>query len=152
MTCQQPYSISTDLIGFDLQRVHQWLSTDAYWSKGIPFDTVARAFEGSLSFGLFHEADGQVGVARMVTDKATFAYLADVYIAPGHRGQGLGKTLMDYIMSHEDLQGLRRMMLATSDMHPLYRKYGFTDLSKPDLLMERVIPDIYVQMEAELKP
>lgn len=148
MTCLPPYSIITDLSLFDLKRVHHWLSVDAYWSKDIPIETVVTAFENSLAFGLFHESDGQVGVARMVTDKATFAYLADVYIVATHRGRGLGKALMDDIMAHENMQGLRRMMLATSDMQPLYRKYGFSDLRKPELLMERVDPEIYARMEA----
>lgn len=143
MTCPVGYYVSTDLYAFNMPLVHQWLSEDAYWSEGIPFDVVERSFKESLAFGLFHETDGQVGVARMITDKATFAYLGDVYITPKHRGFGLGAVLMDQIMAHPDLQGLRRMMLATSNMRPLYKKYGFTALDDPEIIMERVDRDIY---------
>lgn len=133
------YYIGTEVSAFDFTRIHHWLSTDAYWSMGIPLDTVKKAFDHSLSFGVFHRTEGQVGVARMISDTATFAYLADVYIVADHRGQGLGTFLMDTIVAHPDLQGLRRQMLATNDMHSLYRKYGFADLAKPDILMEKVM-------------
>ena len=132
------YQVSTDPNDFNLERVHRWLSQDAYWSKGISLDIVARAFANSLAFHLIHNTDGQVGVARMITDRATYAYLADVYIVPIHRGRGLGALLLDTITAHPDLQGLRRQLLATSDMHGLYAKYGFTALSKPEILMEKL--------------
>jgi len=137
-----PYYISSDLADFELKRVHGWISA-TYWARDIPFDILKRSFENSLSFGLFHDVDGQVGCARMITDRATFAYLGDVYIAEEARGQKLGRWLMDAIMAHPDLQGLRRMMLATSDMHALYRQVGFTELSKPEIMMEIAVPDIY---------
>lgn len=141
--CRGDYEIKTDVAVFDLVRVHGWLSNDAYWSPGIPLQVVEKAFSNSLAFGVFHASQGQVGVARMITDQATFAYLADVYIDRQHRGQGLGKWLIAAIMTHPALQGLRRMMLATSDMHALYREFGFGELAKPELLMEQVNPDVY---------
>jgi len=143
-----PFFMSTNYADFDMDRVFQWLSHEAYWSKGIPRTTLERSFENSLAFGLFHESEGQVGVARMVTDKAVFAYLADVFIAKNYRGFGLGQWLMEVILQHPDLQGLRRMLLATSDMHALYRKFGFSDAHGSKLLMEIVRPDIYQKSEA----
>lgn len=137
-----PYVICTNVIDFDFPKVHNWLS-NAYWSEGIPMETVVKAFTNSLAFGLFHRENGQVGCARMITDRATFAYLADVFIDESERGQKLGHWMMDVIMAHEELQGLRRIMLATSDMHPLYRQFGFTEPAKPEILMEKVVPDIY---------
>jgi len=125
-----------------MARVHRWLA-DSYWATEIPFDVVQRSFENSLCFGLFHKGDGQVGVARVITDRSTFAYLGDVFIAEAHRGGGLGDLLMQTIMAHSDLQNLRRMMLATWDMHPLYRKYGFGDIANPERLMEISNPEIY---------
>lgn len=138
----KPFFVSTKLSDFDFPRIHDWL-TNAYWSKGVSADIVVRAFTNSLSFGLYHEEEGQVGCARMITDKATFAYLADVYIDDSQRGHGLGKWLMQVIMDHADLQGLRRIMLATSDMHPLYRQFGFTAPADPSKLMEKLDPEIY---------
>jgi N-acetylglutamate synthase-like GNAT family acetyltransferase len=138
------YYITTSLPEFDLDRVHGWLS-GAYWSRGIPLETVVKAFTHSLSFGLFHKDQGQVGCARMITDRTTFAYLADVYIDDAHRGNGLGVWLMEVIMAHRDMQGLRRLMLATADMHPLYRRFGFDTLAKPEMLMEKVGQDLYLR-------
>lgn len=126
----------TDRLDFDL--VHRWLCNDAYWSQGISRERVEKSFRNSLSFGVFHEERQLVGVARLVTDKATFSYLADVFIAPDFRGQGVGKLLMNTISVHPDLQGLRRQMLATHDAHDLYAKYGYTALSRPDRLMEKL--------------
>lgn len=137
------YRVTTDNSDFDLERVHRWLSEDAYWSKGIPSEIVERAFSNSLAFHVVHKVSGQIGVARMVTDRATYAYLADVYIDPKHRGRGLGTLLMDYITAHPDLQGLRRQMLATSDMHGLYEKYGFSVVEKPEVHMEKLADNAY---------
>ncbi|TNE61992.1 MAG: N-acetyltransferase [Alphaproteobacteria bacterium] len=137
-----PFSISTNIDDFDFARLHGWLS-GAYWARDIPRDIVEKSFRHSLSFVLLHDTDGAAGCARMITDRATFAYLGDVFIAPAHRGLGLGRWLMDVIMAHPDLQGLRRMMLATSDMHALYAQVGFRPVAKPDILMEIVVPDIY---------
>jgi len=138
-----PYILTTDFESFEMDRVHRWLSREAYWSTGIPLSILKRAFENSIPFGLFHEKNGQIGVARMVTDKATFAYLADVFIDEVYRGMGLAKWMMESIMTHPELQGLRRTMLATSDMHSLYRKFGFEDVGESEILMEIVKPDIY---------
>ncbi len=143
----EPYFISSDLDIFDFGKVHKWLCDDAYWSKGIPKDTCVRAFENSFSFGLFHsvspQGHQQVGCARIVTDYATFGYLADVYIETKHRGLGLGDWLIDTLMSQESIKDLRRCMLATSNMHTLYKKVGFTDLKRPEIIMELVRSDIY---------
>lgn len=139
----ETYWVEDTIQNFDFQRVCGWLGNEAYWSEGIPNDTVIKAFENSVSFGLFHDQSGQVGIARMITDLATFSYLADVFIDENHRGQGLGRMLMEAINSHPELQGLRRQMLATRDMHKLYEQYGYTSVGSSDLLMEKVDQDIY---------
>lgn len=136
------YTISTDLFRFDLARVHHYLAHQAYWSPGIPFEVIAKAFQNSLAFGIFKDGE-QVGWARLVTDRATFAYLADVYVLEAHRGAGLGKWLMEVILAHPELQGLRRWMLATRDAHSLYALYGFRPLAAPERFMERHFPDVY---------
>ncbi|UTW53879.1 GNAT family N-acetyltransferase [Kordiimonas sp. SCSIO 12610] len=142
------YSISTNVADFDLPRIHKWLSEIAYWSKGIPFDICKKSFENSLSYGLFHKVNQsaefvQIGCARMITDEATFAYLADVFIDAGHRGNGLGYWFVETIMADDKLSGIRRMMLATSNMHSLYEKFGFEALKQPEIMMENTKPDIY---------
>ena len=113
----------------------------------VPEDVVKRAIEGSLCFGLF-EHDRQVGFARAITDRATYAYLADVFVLPSHRGRGLARWLMECVMAHPDLQGLRRFSLVTRDAHALYRPFGFEALSQPDRYMERFAPDVYARQEA----
>ncbi len=140
--------VSTDKGELDLPLIHRFLSTEAYWSRGIPQDTVERAIAGSLCFGGYVEGEGQVAFARVVSDFATFAYLADVFVLPAHRGQGYSKQLMDAVFTHPQLQGLRRFMLATSDAHGLYARYGFTAPARPDRLMEVVRPDIYTASAA----
>jgi GNAT superfamily N-acetyltransferase len=135
------YEISTDPARLDVDAIHAFL-TQSYWSPGIPRATVARAIANSLCFGVFWQGQ-QVGFARVVTDKTTFAYLCDVYVLEAHRGHGLSKQLMSHVMKHPDLQGLRRMMLATRDAHGLYSQYGFTALAAPDRIMEVLKPDIY---------
>ncbi len=131
----------TNIDDMDMTVIHGFLS-QSYWAKGIPQATLQKALENSLCFGLF-DGEQQVGFARMVTDKATFAYLADVFVLESHRGHGGAKTLMTAIMDHADLQGLRRMLLATRDAHSLYRQFGFTDLARPEIMMELHRPDIY---------
>lgn len=133
--------ISTDLALMDLDVIHGFLSR-SYWSPGIPRATVERAVAGSMSFGLFEGAH-QIGYARVITDRATFAYLCDVFVLESHRGQGLGKWLVEALLGHPDLQGLRRFMLATRDAHGLYAMYGFTPLSAPERIMERLDPLVY---------
>ena|SRR5438105_9100011 len=141
------YEISTDKRRLDVAAVHAYL-TQSYWSAGVPRTTVERAIEGSLCFGVFFRG-GQVGFARVVTDNATFGYLADVFIVEPHRGQGLSKRLMEFIFAHPDLHGLRRFMLATKDAHGLYRQFGFTELSNPARFMELHRPDIYKPASAQ---
>ncbi len=133
---RDPYRISTDRRQIDLDVVHGFLTT-AYWSPGIPREVVRRALEHSLPFGLYRGAN-QIGLARVVTDYATFAYVCDVFILPDARGQGLGRWLMAVVADHPALRGLRRWVLATRDAHGLYRHSGFTALAHPERFMERV--------------
>lgn len=128
------YSISTDPARLDGDAIHAFLTT-AYWSEGIGRDLVARALDGSLCFGLYL-GTAQIGLARVVTDRATFAYLCDVYVLPSHRGRGLGEWLIETVMSHPDLQDLRRFHLVTRDAHGLYQQFGFTEASSPSRHME----------------
>jgi GNAT superfamily N-acetyltransferase len=122
------YSISTDRDRLDVARVHRFLSTEAYWSPGVAREVVERSIENSLAFGVYAPSGEQVGFARVVTDYATFAWLADVYIEGAHRGRGLGKRLVAEVLEHPDLQGLRRWMLGTADAHELYRRFGFDEV------------------------
>ena len=135
------YWITTDPSSIDLKAVHAYLA-GAYWSEEIPRDIVARAIESSLCFSLL-DGDRQIGFARIVTDRATFAYLCDVYVLEEYRGKGLGKWLIGEVMSHPDLQGLRRFILLTRDAHGLYSQFGFTPLGNPDSYMEIARPGIY---------
>lgn len=136
------YSVSTDRKKLDLPFVHAFLSTQAYWCLNIPFATVKRSVDNSLCFGVYH-GDRQVGFARVISDYATIAYLGDVFIIPEYRGKGLSKRLMETIMAHPDLQGLRRWVLLTGDAHGLYRQFGWKPVANPDLYMELANPDIY---------
>jgi GNAT superfamily N-acetyltransferase len=129
------YLISTDASMLDLEVVHAYLSR-SYWAAGVPEDVVRRSIENSLCFGVYR-GEEQAGFARVVTDRATFAYLADVFVLEEHRRQGIGKWLVEVILSHPELQGLRRWMLATRDAHDLYRRYAFTELARPGIFMER---------------
>jgi GNAT superfamily N-acetyltransferase len=135
------YSISTDPAKLDVAAIHTYLTT-SYWSPGIPRSVVEKAIRGSLCFGLYHGQE-QIGLARVITDGATHAYLCDVYILEEHRGKELGKWLMNAVMLHPALQGLRQFMLATRDAHGLYRQFGFQPLADPDRHMEISVPDIY---------
>ena len=135
------YSISCDTSKLDLAVVHGFLST-SYWSLGLPREVLHRAIEGSLCFGLYR-GDSQVGFARVITDKATFAYLCDVFVLEAYRGKGLGRWLMEAIVSHPDLQGLRRFVLVTRDAHGLYEPFGFRPLARPEGYMEVFRQDIY---------
>ena len=135
------FLLTTDRSLIDVYVVHGFL-TEAYWCKGIPRETVERAIENSLCFSIF-ERERQVGFARVVSDFATYAYLADVFVIEQYRGRGLSSWLMACIVAHPDLQGLRRWTLATRDAHGLYAKYGFTSLEVPDRFMERHNPTVY---------
>jgi GNAT superfamily N-acetyltransferase len=135
------FSVSTDPARIDVDAVHTYL-TRSYWAIGISRTIVERSIEGSLCFGLYHRAR-QIGFARVITDRATFAYLADVYVLEEYQGRGLGTWLIEVIVSHPDLQGLRRFMLVTRDAHGLYAKFGFSPIKSPSRHMEIVRPDIY---------
>ena len=137
------YAISTDVQRLDVPAIHAFLSR-SYWSPGIPLALVQRAIDHSLCFGLFHR-DEQVGFGRVVTDRASFAYLADVYVLEAHRGRGLSKWLIEVVRAHPDLQGLRRFLLATRDAHELYRQFGFKELAHPSRLMEVLDLDVYAR-------
>lgn len=139
---KEAFSITTDKTKFSVEYIHQYLSTQSYWAAGIPLQTVQKSVEGSLCFGVFHHSQ-MIGFARVITDNATFGYLADVFIEESFRGQGLSKWLMEVIVQHPNLQGLRRFMLATRDAHGLYRQFGFTDLTFPERWMQIVNPDVY---------
>lgn len=135
------FHITTDPAAVDLDAVHAYLSR-SYWSEGIPRELVARAIAGSIPFSVF-EGDRQVGFARVITDRATFAYLADVYILEPYQGRGLGTWLVETIMAHPELQGLRRWSLVTRDAHALYAPVGFTPLAAPERYMEIARPGLY---------
>jgi len=137
------YEISTDPARLDVRAMHAYL-TRSYWCAGIPFETVERAARNSLCFGLYERATGaQVGLTRVVTDHATFAYLCDVYVLEEHRGCGLGKRLIEAAMAHPALTGARRAMLGTRDAHGLYARHGFRAPPANGVLMEILRPDIY---------
>ena len=133
--------VTTNPARQDVDAIHAFL-TRAYWCENIPREIVERAVRNSLCFGLFDGA-AQVGLARVVTDYATYAYLCDVYVLESHRGHGLGKWLIECVMAHSQLQGLRRFNLATRDAHELYKPFGFQPLAKPESHMEKHKPDIY---------
>lgn len=138
---QGDFLISTDKNKLDLKLIHRFLSNDSYWAKGRTLAVVVRSVENSLSFGIYKN-NQQIGFARVVTDFATFAWVADVFIVNEHRGQGLSKWLMETITSHPDLQGFRRWVLATKDAHELYRQFGFIELKRPERWMERPDPNM----------
>lgn len=141
------YTISTDSSRFDLDLIHRFLS-NSYWAEGIPREIVERSIENSLCFGIF-DRDQQVGFARVITDRATFAYLGDVFVIESHRGRGLSKQLMRAIMEHPQLQGLRRWSLVTRDAHGLYKQFGFTAIANPQRYMERSDPGIYKRQQTD---
>jgi GNAT superfamily N-acetyltransferase len=135
--------ISTDFADVDLDVVHGFLSRDAYWCRGITRERVERAARHSLCFSALLDG-AQVGFARVVTDRATFGYLADVFVLPAHRGRGISQAMMAAILAHAELQGLRRFLLATSDAHGLYAKYDFQPITRPERFMERYRPDAHL--------
>jgi GNAT superfamily N-acetyltransferase len=134
--------ISTDPARLDMDVVHHMLAT-SYWSPGIPRDTVERAVAGSLCVGAYAGDGSQIGFARIVTDRATFAYLADVIVAPHAQRQGIGKAMVRALMEHPDAQGLRRWVLATEDAHGVYEALGWRRIAHPEWFMEIVDRDIY---------
>ncbi|RSK51103.1 GNAT family N-acetyltransferase [Hymenobacter rigui] len=130
------FTISTDPARLDVAVIHRYLTEDSYWACGIPLETVQRAIANSLNFGVYAPDGRQAGFARVVTDRATFAWLCDVFILPEFRGQGLSKQLMQTVWSHPDLQNQRRHLLATLDAHGLYRQFGFQELAAPERYLE----------------
>ena len=134
------YLISTDKTKLDIKVIHGFLST-SYWAKNRTLKTTKKTIKNSLCFGLYYK-DKQVGYARVITDYATFAYLADVFILEEFRGRGLSKWLMEVILSYGEIQELRRWFLATTDAHKLYEKFGFTSLKEPGKLMEMFRKDL----------
>jgi len=133
------FTISTDKSLLDFDAIYNYLNEESYWARGIPAEKVKKAIENSMCFGIYKD-NKQAGFTRVVTDKATFAYLCDVFVLPGYRGVGLSKWLMQTITEHPDLQGLRRWSLATSDAHGLYKQFGFVPLSRPETWMEKFKP------------
>jgi len=133
------FTISTDKSRLDVAAIHDFLCNSSYWARNVPLPTVQKSIENSLCFGLY-DGDRQVGFARVITDYAVFAYLADVFILEAYRGRGLAKWLMACIVSYPELHDLRRWMLATKDAHGLYAQYGFNPLNKPERFMEASRP------------
>lgn len=138
------YCISTDKTKLDIDSIHEFLSTKAYWSLNIPKDRVQTSIQNSLCFGIYKN-DQQIGFARVITDFSTIAYLGDVYILEAYRGMGLSKWLMNTIMSYPNLQGLRRWILLTGDAHGLYRQFGWTDIADPSKWMELHNKNVYAK-------
>lgn len=140
------YRVSTDKSLLDFGMIHQYLSQQSYWAKNIPLETVQRAIDHSLCFGIY-EKNKQVGFCRVVSDQAIFAYLADVFVLEDYRGKGLALWMIRFVLTHPDLQGLRRWTLATRDAHGLYLKAGFTVLAHPERWMHINHPDMYMTPE-----
>lgn len=144
---QQHFLLSDDKNTLQHDAIHHYL-TRSYWSQGISKQLVENAIKHSLCFGLYIEQanknNTQIGFARVITDRATFGYLADVYVLPEYSNQGLGTKLINFVMQHSDLQGLRRFMLCTRDAHNLYRKFEFTDVENPQIMMQISRPDLYL--------
>jgi GNAT superfamily N-acetyltransferase len=134
-------TISTDRSRLDRDAIHEFLR-GSYWARGIPRELVDRSIDNSLCFGLY-DGDRLVGFARVITDYTTFGYLSDVFVLESHRGRGLGTWFTESILAHPDLQKLRRWMLATADAHGLYRKVGFSELSRPERIMEKLLANAY---------
>ena len=135
------YTISTENKRLDIRRIHDFVSNQSYWAQGRAIETVQRALANSLNFGLYKN-NQLIGFARVVTDYATFAWIADVFVLSEHRGQGLSKWIMEVILSYPELQGLRRWVLATKDAHGLYARFGFIPLHRPERWMERPDPNM----------
>jgi GNAT superfamily N-acetyltransferase len=135
--------ISDDPARFDLARAHGWIARETYWTQGVPLEVFRRAVAGSLTAGAYLDTGAMAAMARVVTDRATFGWVGDVFVESGSRGLGLGKRLMSYLKSHPDLQGLRRLHLATRDAHGLYAQFGFGPLTGADGWMEIRDQDAY---------
>jgi N-acetylglutamate synthase-like GNAT family acetyltransferase len=136
-------AITTDKSALNIPLIHSFLSTQSTWAKNIPLETVERSIENSLCFGGFVDGE-QVAFARVISDFATFANLVDVFVLPMRRGNGYSKQMMQAVMAHPQLQGLRRFTLATGDAHGLYAQFGFTAPARPQSFMERYMPSVYL--------
>ncbi|PQJ17295.1 GNAT family N-acetyltransferase [Nonlabens tegetincola] len=136
------FTISTDKSKLDLMSIHEFLSKATDWALGIPIDTVKKSIENSLCFGVYDQGQ-QIGFARVISDFSTIAYLGDVYVLNEYRGKGLSKWLMEEIMNHPNLQGLRRWILLTNTAEWLYKKFGFTEIPNPEFYMEKHDPNVY---------
>jgi N-acetylglutamate synthase-like GNAT family acetyltransferase len=140
------FLLSTAKSKLNIPYIHKFLSEESYWAKGVPVEVVERSIEHALCFGVYHIGDGtenQIGFARLITDFATYGYLADVFIDEAWRKKGLSKNLTEFIFGMEEFKGFRRFMLATADAHGLYAKVGFTPLKSPERFMEKHQPDVY---------
>ena len=131
------FEIRTELADMDFDRIHPWLSTDAYWALGRTRDDVETAAGNSLNFGVFTGGGEQVAYARVLTDRANFAWLCDVYVDRDHRGRGVGHRLLEAVVEQLEPMGLSRVLLATRDAHELYARFGFEPLPEPDMFMVR---------------
>ncbi|HLJ73296.1 MAG TPA: GNAT family N-acetyltransferase [Thermoanaerobaculia bacterium] len=136
------YTISTDKSRLDIGMIHRFLSEDSYWARNILREVVERSIENAMCFGAY-DGDRQIGFARVVTDRAVFAYIGDVFVLPHFRGKGISKKILRAILEHPDLQNLRRWYLVTSDAHDLYKQFGFAPLESADKHMELVIANPY---------
>jgi GNAT superfamily N-acetyltransferase len=139
------FELSTDPARLDRALIHRFLCEQSYWANGVPREVVDRAIEHSLCFGVYRDG-AQSAFARAVTDRATFAYLADVFVLPEWRDDGLGQWMIGVILRHPELQGLRRFLLATKDAHGLYARFGFAPLANPTRFLERFDPDVYARL------
>ena len=141
------FTVSDEAARLDVERVYGWIS-GSYWAAGIPRPVFDRSIAGAMCFGIYAPDGTQVGFARVMTDRATFGYLGDVFVVPELRGRGLSTFLLDTIFAHPELQGFRRWSLATRDAHALYKRYGFTPLADPTRYMERADPGVYARLKA----
>lgn len=141
-----PVQIDCDPRRLDRERIYDYLSRQSYWAQGLPRAIFERSIEHSLCFGAYADDGAQVGFGRVVTDRATFAYLADIFVLEEWQGKGVGKQLVAAMLAHPALHDLRRMMLATADAHGLYAQYGFQPLSRPERMMERLEQNVYQRL------
>lgn len=138
----QNYIITTDKSLLQPNAIHQWLSTEAYWCKHIPYEVVKTAFDNSYTIGVLKDGK-QIAYARLITDYAVFGYLADVYVIEEHRGKGISKKMMELLMNLDWVKRLRKVSLATKDAHGLYKQFGFTPFAHPERMMELANPTVY---------
>lgn len=143
------YLFSDDKEKLQFDVIHNYLSNESYWSKGISADILKRAIRNSECFGIYDNSGKQTGFARVVTDKATYGYIGDVFVLEPHRGKGLSKFLMEFILNHPELQGFRRWMLLTRDAQDLYKKYGFIVFHAPERCMELWDPEVYTKKDTD---